>query len=76
MFGLSATKILLLLLVIGAVIIGTRIAGRIARDKAEREKPPERSERTTDLSACPACGVFLSPGVAKDCGRAGCPYAA
>lgn len=80
MFGLSATKILLLLLVVGAVVVGTRVAGRIARDKANGGKPPtpanESDAEATELTACKICGTFQSPSQSVDCGKAGCPYAA
>lgn len=90
MFGLSVSKIILLALIVGAIVVGTRVLGRIGQDReaarrrnADRPegRPEGRSEGgpeegPVDLVACQKCGTFFSPGKAVDCGRTGCPYAA
>ncbi len=89
MFGLSVSKILLLALIVGAVVVGTRVLARIGQDRPGRSKADGdaggevgdgRGSGTVsgavDMEQCPACGIFQTPGKGSDCGRTGCPYAA
>ena len=82
MFGLSVSKILLLALIVGAVVVGTRVLGRIGQDKAPaKDKAPKPAPEGTpgggsddgavDMVQCPSCGVFHPPGKHTDCGRTG-----
>jgi hypothetical protein len=82
MFGLSASKILLLVLIVGAVFIGTRVLARIGQDKKRRGDAVDAGgtaparDAAVDLQPCRVCGTFLQPGMQADCGRTGCPHAA
>lgn len=73
---LSLPKILLLALIVGAVIFGTRVLGR-ARKSGDDDRTPTRrsgSGNAVDLSKCRVCGSFVDPA-AGACDRADCPYA-
>lgn len=64
MLTLSAGKILLLIVVIGAVIFGTRLFRTLGRPQPQtrREPPrgPDAAEPTT-FERCPRCGAYVDP---------------
>lgn len=70
MLGFSLSKLILLVLVIGAVWYGFKIIGRLEqrrrqevakRDAGPRDTPP----RT--LTACPSCGAYYDPSTGPVC---------
>jgi hypothetical protein len=89
MFGLSLPKLIVLLVVCGAVWYGikylqlrdrqrARSAERAAADSAARagpRRPPEPAAVTEELVKCRICATYVAPGAAR-CGRADCPNAA
>ncbi len=87
MFSLS--KILFLILVIGAVWFGWRWYNRVGAVGRERLRERERRgsgkpASTTgggspqvaaeDMEKCPECGAYVAPRSAVACGRPVCPY--
>lgn len=87
MFSLS--KILFLILVIGAVWFGWRWYNRVGAVGRERLRERERrgagksgssaggaAARVTaeDMEKCPECGAYVAPRSAVACGRPACPY--
>lgn len=87
MFSLS--KILFLILVIGAVWFGWRWynrVGAVGRDRLrERERRGSGKPTSTtaggspqvaaeDMEKCPECGAYVAPRSAVACGRPVCPY--
>jgi hypothetical protein len=78
MFGLSLSKVLLLVLVLAGAWIAYRL---IARRRHTRDAAAGRSSGETqrlaaeDMVACPRCGVFTSAKSPKACAKPGCPYA-
>ncbi|MEJ0067871.1 MAG: hypothetical protein WDO24_03040 [Pseudomonadota bacterium] len=87
MFGLSLSKLLVLLIVCGAVWYGfkylklrerqlARDAERATADRAARPAPggPAASQAAVaeDLSKCPVCATYVARG-ARGCGRSDCP---
>lgn len=61
MFGLSVSKIVLLIVIIGAVVFGAKLLRTLTRPK---EVPPEASARpveTTTFEVCPRCGAYVDP---------------
>jgi len=89
MFGLSLPKLIVLLVICGAVWYGmkylqarerqvARNAQRAATEAAARAagRPASQSAASVEeLVKCPACATYVAPGAAR-CGRADCPYAA
>lgn len=85
MFGISLFKLLVLVLIVGAVWFGFKYLGRAAEIKADRERgnPPTPSRGTgaagssgggvEDLTRCPTCRAYV-PASQRGCGRPGCPY--
>ncbi|HYG88222.1 MAG TPA: hypothetical protein VD978_18410 [Azospirillum sp.] len=87
---LSFSKLLLLVLVIGAVWFGWRWFQRVdavRREQVRRQAapPPASPRRDTyaepargpsaeDMEKCPECGAYVAPRSAVSCGRPGCPY--
>lgn len=73
---LSLPKILLLAVVVGAVIFGTRLLGRARKAGGGDAAKPRggASNGAVDLAKCGTCGSFVDPS-AGGCGRADCPYA-
>jgi hypothetical protein len=65
MFGLSVTKILLIVLVIFIAWRGLRIMRQVQERLAARSGPAARTggtPRATDLVECPRCGLFVPNG--------------
>lgn len=58
MFGLSVSKIILLALIVGAIVVGTRVLGRIGQEReAARRRDAERTP-----AAPPGEGAKGGPG--------------
>ena len=88
MFGLSLPKLIVLLIVCGAVWYGikylqlrdqrlARTAQRAATEAAARaaaRRSPEPAAVTEELAKCPVCATYVARGAAR-CGRADCPAA-
>lgn len=86
MFGLSFTKVLLLVAVVAIVWFGFRWFQRWEkerRERAEREEggrlgrdasPRPDSLQTEVMTACRVCGTYVAQG-ARSCGRPSCPLA-
>jgi hypothetical protein len=85
MFGLSLSKLLVLLIVVGVVWYGFKYlklreqqlarAARAAADQASRtarSAGPEAVGPAEDLSKCPVCETYVARD-ARSCGRADCP---
>ena len=73
MFGLSFTKLVLLILVIGAVIYGTRLLRALGRPDSPAPRQPGRSDETnatTTFEKCPRCGAYVDPARHR-CGKQG-----
>jgi hypothetical protein len=73
MFGLSLTKVVLLILVIGAVIYGTRLFRTLSRPDTSGSR--ERGSGgdaggTTTFEQCPRCGAYVDPAQHR-CGADG-----
>ena len=89
MFGLSLPKLIVLVLVCGAIWYTlkylqvrdrqqVRAAQRAAAEAAARAAAgpghgPTQPLAAEDLAKCPTCGTYVARG-AVACGRAGCPY--
>ena len=82
MFGISLTKLLVLIAIIAAVWYGFKAIGRLekaqkARVRVEKPAPPPKSAReegAQEMIQCPKCGSYVPSGAVMDCGREGCPY--
>ena len=76
MFGITPLKLIILAVIIGAVIYGPRLLRRL--DKFLRTDTNGGGEddaaRAIDTQQCKACGDYVVPSSAGDCGRAECPY--
>ncbi len=81
MFGLSFTKVLLLVAVIAIVWFGwrwfqrwekerrapaARQADRVGRDGSGAAVPPKAAQ-AEDLVACPRCGTYVAAGAPHSC---------
>ena len=89
MFGLSLPKLIVLLIVCGAVWYGFKFLQARERQQARQaqrttaeataragaRRPAEPEAVTEELIKCPVCGTYVAPGAAR-CGRADCPHAA
>lgn len=77
MFGLSLTKIVLLIVVIGAVVFGARLLRTLGSSKPaapDRPEPPAQQGEATTFTACPRCGAYVDPvrhHCGPDAGRSG-----
>ncbi|MFM2129802.1 MAG: hypothetical protein RL477_1348 [Pseudomonadota bacterium] len=77
MFGLSLSKILLIVLIAAALWYGYRWLKRSQEKQKAAEAARRDAVRGTDLAACPACGTYAAAGLAKcPSGRADCPMLA
>jgi hypothetical protein len=65
-------KLVVLILVFGAVWIAYRWLNGPARDLPRRRAPPPRAIEAEELTPCGVCGAYVAPR-APGCGRAGCP---
>ncbi len=87
MFGFSLQKLLVLLMVVGAVWYGFRFVTRLqqARDSEGKSrarvkggKPPasepSASAEVQDMVRCPTCDAFVAARSTAPCGRDDCPY--
>ena len=83
MLGLSLGKLLVLVMLIGAVWYGFKYAARIeairrdvradvARRQAARRGGSARP--VEDLVKCAQCGAFVAAEGAKKCGKPNCPW--
>jgi uncharacterized protein len=84
MFGFSLPKLLFTILVVVVVIYGFKAISRL-QERRERAVGDTRTRRrggagarqrldAEDMVACAVCGVFVSAGGARRCGRSDCPY--
>ena len=80
MFGLSVSKILLILAAFAVLVLAPKIVRQIGSGigkpspDADRPSGPDRSSASgdaADLIQCQACGAFA----ARNCGKPGCPLA-
>jgi hypothetical protein len=87
MFGLSLTKIIFTLAVVGLVWMSFRWVKRARTIRAResdsggllgsrKQSRPSAKEEATSFVACRVCGTYVAPGSAKSCGREDCPYGA
>jgi predicted negative regulator of RcsB-dependent stress response len=84
MFGLSFTKVIVLVLVISVVWFGFRWFQRWEKEQSARNaaEPARKRDRAgtprelaaEDMVACAVCGAYVSPRSATSCGKPGCPY--
>jgi hypothetical protein len=80
MFTPTLSKILLLVLVIGAVWWWFRRSQIKAREKAELERSTRDREKgkpakpIEDMAQCKVCGAYVPATGARNCGRESCPY--
>jgi uncharacterized protein len=87
MFGFSLQKLLVLLMVVGAVWYGFKFISRLqqARDsegeprsRVRGRKPPasepSASAGVEDMVRCPICDAFVAARSTSPCGRDDCPY--
>ncbi len=62
--GISVTKIILLIVVIGAVIFGARLLRTLGSPRPKAPDQPEgttRSGEAATFEACPRCGAYVDP---------------
>ena len=80
MFGLSVSKILLILAAFAVLVLAPKIIRQIGSGGAKPPPDPDRPSspgpssaqgNTADLIQCQACGAFA----ARNCGKPGCPLA-
>ncbi|MBM3503335.1 MAG: hypothetical protein FJX65_05615 [Alphaproteobacteria bacterium] len=69
MFGISATKIGIALLLLIAAFYVLRILRRM--QKAREELPPPEEVRP-----CKVCGSYVAQTLSQPCGRGDCPFLA
>ena len=81
MFGLSAYKILLIVLVIGAVWWFYRRSQIKRREQAELDRNPRTRAKTSkpakpieDMKQCRVCNAYVPAEGASRCGRENCPF--
>jgi uncharacterized protein len=87
MFGFSLQKLLLLLLIVGAVWYGFKFVNRLqqardsegkSRSRVRGGKPPASEPSTAaeveDMVRCPICDAFVAARSTSHCGRDDCPY--
>jgi hypothetical protein len=73
-------KILLIVLVIGAIWWWHRRNQIKKREQAELERNPSRRAKAKpakpieDMTQCKVCGAYVPASGAKSCGRANCPF--
>lgn len=65
-------KIIVLLLIIGAVWYGLKMIGRKNPNKQAQDGRTDRIE-SEDMTACPVCGTYVTAD-SSNCGRDQCPY--
>ncbi|MDP6787746.1 MAG: hypothetical protein QF830_02850 [Rhodospirillales bacterium] len=83
MFGFSLSKLILTILVIGAVWYGFKWIGRLQNRSGARRRvrapgasPSEQAQplEAQDMVQCAVCGDYVAAGASVDCRRAECPY--
>jgi|GEM_PF-2017227 len=70
-------KLAVLIVIIGALLYGARLAARLGtltRAVIDTTARPARRLPRHSLVACPVCGVYRSSEEAAPCGRGDCPY--
>lgn len=74
MFGMSLSKLLVIVLVAAAIWYGYKWLTRAASADRDGGRKGSDAPRASDLTACPACGTFVPAGL-KECpsGRPDCP---
>ncbi|MGB0629201.1 MAG: hypothetical protein ACPGRZ_00775 [Alphaproteobacteria bacterium] len=65
-------KLIVLLLIIGAVWYGFKMIGRRNINKQAEDARRDRVAGE-DMTQCAVCGTYV-PTSQSDCGREGCPY--
>jgi uncharacterized protein len=81
MFGLSPQKILLIVLVIGAVWwffrrsqIKRRQRDELDRNPRTRAKKSQPAKPVEDMKQCRICNAYVPAAGASRCGRENCPF--
>jgi uncharacterized protein len=87
MLGFSLQKLLVLLLIVGAVWYGFKFVTRLQQARDSEGKPrsrvrggkppasePSASAEVEDMVRCPTCGAFVAARSASPCKRDDCPY--
>ena len=85
MFGLSFSKVMVLVAVVAVIWFGFRWFRRWEVERRQRaqarsapiQRPAEsdgRQIQAEDMVACPRCGTYVAAHLARSCGRANCPY--
>ena len=80
MFGLSLSKLIVLIAVFVVVWYGLNWVKRLnglrrRREEAERRLQARRdADRTEEMVRCAFCDTFVSACGARHCGRPRCPY--
>jgi len=81
MFGLSPQKILLIVLVIGAVWwffrrsqIKRRQRDELDRNPRTRAKKSQPAKPVEDMKQCRICNAYVPAAGASRCGRDNCPF--
>ena len=81
MFGLSPQKILLIVLVIGAVWwffrrsqIKRRQRDELGRNPRPRAKKSQPAKPVEDMKQCRICSAYVPAAGASRCGRENCPF--
>lgn len=78
----SASKLLVLALIIAVVWYGFKLISRRNQNVGARQPRGHIGARrretpdpdVQDMESCPVCGTFVPNASAKACGRDGCPY--
>ncbi len=69
------SKLITLLLLIGAVYMLWRWQSRIERTRREAARAAAEPRVATEtMVKCQSCGVYVPARGARDCGKAECPY--
>jgi uncharacterized protein len=84
MFGISFSKVVVLVAVVAIVWFGYRWFQRWDKERREAERreaaqlgrqPPNPGVRSAEeMTACRVCGTYVAPAAARSCGRPNCPF--
>ncbi|MGH6719099.1 MAG: hypothetical protein ACREER_07255, partial [Alphaproteobacteria bacterium] len=73
--GFSLQKIAVLIGILAALWTVFRVVRGVGRLRA-KVAASRNGARTVanDMKECPVCSTYVAPAMARDCGRARCPY--